>query len=408
MAKKTNTKTDRFLNEGLDKYATTEADHALFKALCDCGGDYAAMAVALGIQQSLVRGRLHKLRKKAALRGWSPNHDVKHETPEGFHVKGTSTLYGIDEKSGDQVVKAQWIKTDRDKEELAAAFQVAIDALIEPIRGKMRAIRRPVAGSEGKDIMVAYIVGDHHVGLYSWAEETGADYDLNISESILNRAFDRLSASAPPAEKAMVFCMGDFLHADNATGMTPRGGNILDTDGRYSKVIETAIRCMIRNIKVVLRKHLVVEVLIIEGNHDITASMWLAHLINAYFDGEPRVTVRTDPKIYKFTKWGLNLIGTTHGHCAKPAALPAIMAADVPIWWGETKFREFLFGHWHHESVKEHPGCTTRCVKVLAASDAYHAGAGYRSERGMEVAVYHKKQGRIQTLHGTVSYILDE
>ena len=394
---------DKFKNEQLDKYATTDAEREIFRALCDCGGDYKAMAVALGVDQARIRSRLHRLRKKAAKRGWSPEHDVKHETPEGFHVKGTSTLYDADGK-----VSIQWVKTDRDREQMAEVFQIAVDALIEPCRGLMRATRKPKVGAEGKDIMVAFIVGDHHVGLYSWAEETGADYDLTISESILNKAFDRLSAAAPPAEKAMVFVMGDFTHADNATGMTPRGGNILDIDGRYPKVIETAIRCIIRNIRVVLRKYPEVEVLVIEGNHDVTASMWIARLISAVFTEDPRVTVRTDPKIYKFTKWGLNLIGTTHGHQAKPPALPGVMASDVPIWWGETKFREFLYGHFHHEAVKEYPGCTTRCVKVLAASDAYHAGAGYRSERGMEVAVYHKKQGRIQTLHGTVSYILDE
>lgn len=392
---------DKFRNEGLDKYATTEAEHATFRALCDCGGDYKAMALTLGVDVQRVRSRLHRLRKKAALRGWSPTHDVKHPTPEGFHVKGTSTLYDADGK-----VSIQWVKTDRDKEELAAAFQVAIDALIEPIRGKMKAIRRPVGGDE--QLMAAYWIGDHHMGLYSWAEETGADYDLGISENLLNTAFDRLGAAAPNAHKALIGVMGDFFHADNDSGMTPRGGNILDTDSRYSKVIETGIRCAARNIRVALRKHQIVEVVVIEGNHDPVASKWFARLLWALFESEPRVTVRTDPRIYKYTKWGLNLIGTTHGHCAKPAALPGIMASDVPKWWGETTFREFIYGHFHHEAVKEFPGCTTRCVKVLAASDAYHSGAGYRSERGMEVAVYHKTQGRILTLHGSVAYILDQ
>ncbi len=58
----------QFKNEGLDKYATTQADRDVFKALVDCGGDYEAMSTLLGVKVSSVRNRLHRLRKRAALR----------------------------------------------------------------------------------------------------------------------------------------------------------------------------------------------------------------------------------------------------------------------------------------------------------------------------------------------------
>lgn len=394
---------DKFRNEQLDKYATTDAERALFRALSDCGGDYAAMAVALGVDQARIRGRLHRLRKKAALRGWSPTHDVKHPTPEGFHVKGTSTLYDADGK-----VSIQWVKTDKDREQLLEDMRTAVEELCEPLRGKMKAVRRPTVDASGKDMMALYAIGDHHLGMFAWAEECGADYDLKIAESVLDRAFDKLVAKTPPAEKALIVNIGDFFHADNSSGVTPRGGNNLDTDSRHSKVIQVGIRMMRRQIRLALTKHAEVEVLTLSGNHDPESSVWLAHCLAAAFDAEPRVTIRTDPRIYKYTKWGTNLIMTTHGHTCKPKDLPSIMACDVPEWWGECRHREAIHGHIHHLQEKEERGCLVRSIKVLAESDSWHHGQGYRSRRGMEMSIYHKTQGKILTLPGPIEYLLAE
>ncbi len=393
----------QFKNEGLDKYAETDKERAVYQALKDSGGCYETMAKMLGIEQSSVRNRLMRLRKKAALRGWAPNNDMEKETAEGFHVKGTSTLY-----DGEGNVKSQWVKTDRDKDRQLEDMRIAVEALCEPIRGKMKVVKRPKTGMAGKDLMVSLNIGDHHLGMYAWAEETGADWDLDKAEKILDKAFDRLIAAAPPAEKCLIVSIGDFYHADSSTGMTPRGGNVLDTDSRHSKVVQVGIRTMRRQIRLALTKYPEVEVLIISGNHDPESSIWLAHCLAAAFDDESRVTIRTDPRIFKYTVWGLNLIGTTHGHTAKMKDLPSIMACDVPEYWGATKFREFITGHIHHANVKEERGCTVRSIQVLSESDAWHTGQGYRSQRGMEVAVYHKRQGRVMTFHGTVAYIEDE
>lgn len=396
--------THLYKNEGLDKYAETEADRDVFRALVDCGGDRAAMAEAMGVSQAQVRSRLYRLRKRAAARGWSPNQDVQHPTPDGFHVRGVSTLYSTDKKTGETRIAAQWVKTNKDHEDRIEAMRIACDELAEPLRGKIDPVVAPETPLE-EDLMVAYYIGDHHLGMYSWAAETGADYDCDISEAILDRAFQRLGAAAPAAQKALIVSIGDFFHADNHTSVTPHSGNILDTDSRHSRVIQIGIRMLRRAIDFALRKHAEVEVLVIAGNHDPESSIWLAHCMAVAYDNEPRVTVRTDPKVYKYTRWGKCLIGTTHGHRAKPKDLPAIMAVDVPQWWGEAAHREFIYGHFHHESVKEERGCKVRCISILAPADAWHAGQGYRSERGMELAVYHKEHGRLLTLHGTVEYI---
>ena len=409
MTKKTKTPREtatrnQYKNEELDRYCTTDNERATFRALVDCGGDYAAMAVSLGMPQSNVRNRLHKLRKKAALRGWSPTQDVKRPTMAGFSVKRISSYAKPTGPNGAMEVTGQWMIQDRDAQDRMEAMRIACDAMAEPLRGKIEPVAAPKAPLE-EDLMVAYYIGDHHLGMYSWAAETGVDYDCDIAETILDQAFQRMGAAAPAAQKALVVSIGDFFHADNHKSVTPHSGNVLDTDSRHSRVIQTGIRMLRRAIDFALRKHAEVEVLIIAGNHDPESSIWLAHCMAVAYDSEPRVTVRTDPRVYKYTRWGKCLIGTTHGHRAKAKDLPAIMAVDVPQWWGETTHREFVHGHFHHESVKAERGCTVHCISVLAAADAWHAGEGYRSDRGMELAVYHKSQGRLMTLHGTVEYI---
>jgi transposase len=49
-------------------------------------------AKLLGMHERTLRG--HKARM--ARQGWSPEHDMTKTVPDGFHLKGTSTLYDKD------------------------------------------------------------------------------------------------------------------------------------------------------------------------------------------------------------------------------------------------------------------------------------------------------------------------
>ena len=401
----------QFKNEGLSTYAETDKDRAALKSLEDTGGDYVKTSEQLGITVSSCRNRLARLRRRAALRGWSPDHDVTKTTPEGYHLKGTSTLYTPDEKTGELKVRAQWVKTCKDREDLIEDMRIACAEMAEPLKGvipavKMKRVKK--AEAHDPDLMAAYLIGDHHSGMYSWSEETGEDYDCDIAERILAAAFERLGAAAPNAHKALIVSIGDFFHCDSHSSRTPQSGHSLDSDGRHSRVIQTGIRMMRRAIDFALRKHVEVEVLILAGNHDPEASIWLAHCLKAAYDNEPRVNVRASPRVYQFTTWGKCLIGTCHGDKVKTSALAEIMATDARAEWGVAKFAHWYSGHIHHRTVQELRGCTVESLSVLAPGDAWHIGSGYRSQRGMQLDVWSQKHGRIQTIHGTVEYINNE
>ena len=69
------------------------------------------------------------------------------------------------------------------------------------------------------------------------------------------------------------------------------------------------------------------------------------------------------------------------------------MAYDRAKDWGETVHRVWFTGHWHSKRVYDYPGVTVETMRVLPPGDAWAAGAGYRSMRGMEAILYHTKFG---------------
>lgn len=68
---------------------------------------------------------LYKRKAKMARKGWSPEHDMTHIVPDGFHLKGTSSLY----KEGVKAPVLQWVKTNIDHERQRELMQAAVEAM---------------------------------------------------------------------------------------------------------------------------------------------------------------------------------------------------------------------------------------------------------------------------------------
>jgi hypothetical protein len=308
--------------------------------------------------------------------------------PTGYHVKGTSTLVGPDGE-----VKAQWVKVNQDQQDKVRALELAIAELVKPVQGYAAPTKAPRHAES--DLMCALPLGDPHVGLLSWAAETGDDYDLRIAEQILCGAVDQAVELAPAASRCLLINLGDYFHSDTQENRTLRSGHQLDVDSRWARVLEIGIRIQRRMIERCLEKFSVVECDNVRGNHDDHSSVMLAHVMRAYFEREPRVKVCMSPSLHHYFEHGLCLVGTHHGHATKFQNLPLLMAATQPEAWGRTKFRRVYCGHVHSDSVKEFGGCTVETVNTLAARDAYAAGAGYVSGRDLKLDVWHAGHGLI-------------
>ncbi len=351
-------------------------------------GSVAAAAAALELTPKRLRALLAEAEFGAARAGWSPAHDMTKPVPDGFHVKGVSTYYGKDgEKRG------QWVKSKRDQESRLEALLDAVQHLAEPFRGAIDPVKPPE--HTNTDLLTVYPFGDPHIGMYAWAEETGASFDLEIAERNLVAAVDQLVALAPPSSLAYLLNLGDFFHTDNASNQTARSGNVLDVDTRWPKVYRAGVRTIRRCVERALEKHDQVYLANVPGNHDDHSAAVLSVCMSLLYESNPRVKVELSPAAFYYLRFGRCLIGTTHGDNVKASDLPGIMASDRAADWGETRYRHWYTGHVHHDSLKEYRGVTVETVRTLAAGDAWHARSGYRSGRDMKLDVWHKQLGHI-------------
>lgn len=329
---------------------------------------------------------VQKHKARLARQGWSPEHDLHHQVPDGFHLKGASTLY----KDGQPVL--QWVKSSIDHERQAVLMREACEAMAEDLP---KAAKAPGPIATLPQLMAVYPIGDAHVGMRAWGEEAGQDWDLAIAERVQCGAMAALVEMAPKAEQAVIINLGDWFHADNIQGMTSRSGHILDLDGRYAKMIRVGVKVMRQCISSALSRHRQVRVINVIGNHDDTGAIWLSIALNHIYEDEPRVSVETSPSAFMYFEHGRVLVGCHHGHTCKSEKLPGVMAADMPEAWGRTKHRYWYLGHVHHQSVKEYAGVTVESFNTLAAKDAYAAWNGYRAAQNMKCIVLHKEHGEV-------------
>lgn len=325
--------------------------------------------------------------RRAARRQVTEHADYPKEVPEGFHLRGISELRGADGE-----VKLRWIKSAADAETRMLQLR---DAVLQIGEELPRADPAPAPATSDADLLCVYPMGDPHIGMYSWAAETGMDFDLTIAERELVSAVDRLVEMSPAAEQALIINLGDFFHADSPENRTARSGHALDVDTRWPKVLSVGIRIMRRIIDRALVKHASVRVVNEIGNHDDNSSVMLGLCLAAYYELEPRVEIDTSPSKFHWYEFGQNLIGITHGNGIKRDQLPGIMACDQAVAWGRTDHRYWYCGHVHHESVKEYPGVVVESFRTLAARDAWHAASGYRSDRDLRCDVLHRRWGRV-------------
>lgn len=345
-----------------------------------------AIAEKYGMNIRNVELRRSKLAKAGELHG---NPGIKKLVPDGYIVKGTSTM--IDAQGNEKI---RWVKTSVDNERLDILMEQAREAFCSDLPKADAVIH---SGNDvNSELMTLYPIFDIHIGMMAHRHESGENYDTNTAEKLMGSYFDHAISVSPASEKAVILIGGDFLHSDGLEAVTPASGHCLDQDSRYAKLVYVAIRSIRGAVEKMLKKHKEVEIQIIEGNHDQSGMIWLRAAMAAFYENENRVFVDTSPAIMHKTRFGSTLLGYTHGHTMKKAeGRLATMATDYRKDFGECEFVYCHSGHFHHATVTE---CTLGIDEVhpaLASKDAYAARGGWRSYRQAAAIVYHKNFGEV-------------
>lgn len=341
----------------------------------------------LNLNDSVARRHVRTVKARAGQKDRKEHIDA---TPEAFNISRTTSLYDPDGN-----LKLQWVQQREDKQKQLELMQEAISALSEDLP-KLPATLKPADSQFDDDLLAVYPLGDPHIGVLTWAEETGQDWDLKIAEEKFCNVFHRLVLTAPQCEQAVIVNLGDFFHSDNMEGVTSRSGHHLDMDGRFAKMIRVGFKIMRQMIDSALSHHKTVKVINATGNHDDTSSLFLSVALANMYEDEPRVTVDDSPTPFHYVEWGQCMFGVHHGHSCKPAMLPGVMAADQPEMWGRTTYRYWYTGHIHHDTKKEYAGVTQESFRTLAAKDAYATWGGYRSGQDSKCIVLHKDFGEVE------------
>ncbi len=341
-------------------------------------------AKKLGINDTNVRKTVRRVKGIAAKRGHSPENDMTKTAPEGYAIRGTSTLYDADGNA-----KLQWVKTKVDAEAQLAMMREVVEAFRDdlPLYKEV-----DLQSDVNERLLTVYPLSDAHIGMLADEDETGDDWDIRIAERVITEHFGKLVSHAPSSGECLLAVLGDFWHRFNIDGVS-RSGHIFDCDSRFGKMHKVGVKILLFMINECLKKHKSVKMIIASGNHDHEIAAAARDWIGVVYSRESRFSIYEHDKPFYYHQFGKCLIGVTHGDKCKMDRLPSVMACDMAKEWGETEHRHWLTGHVHHDKLVEYPGVHCESFNIMAAKDAYANSGGWRSKRTTTCMVFDTDDG---------------
>lgn len=363
----------------------TDTQKTYLEALIEHGSNRKA-AAALGRNRSSLDESIKILRAKAARLGYASGH-FEYGVAPGY-LMGKVTV----QRSGDGNVERTWERQSPDQARMMDVLRAAVRAMADEV-APVAPIKMPSASLA--NLLGVYTLTDAHIGMLAWHREGGADWDLRIAENTIVGCFAETIRQMPASQHAVLNQLGDLLHYDGLSAVTPTSGHILDADGRFTKMVEVAVRVIRRIVSMLLGKHDRIHLVMAEGNHDMASSVWLRTLFKALYEMEPRITVDDSALPYYVFEFGNVMQIFHHSHIKKNDQLPLLVAAQFPEIWGRTKYRYIHTGNLHHRFEKEYSGVSVIQHQTLAARDAYAARGGWIANRAMDAITYHSVFGEV-------------
>lgn len=324
---------------------------------------------------------------------WRPEESPQAELPPAHVIKGISQLV---DGEGREILR--WTKTSQAERDRWESFKAACAGLTADAP-RFKPTKAPA--SVGDKLITVLPWGDPHIGMLSWATETGASWDLDIAEEVTAQVMGDLITRTPRSAEFWLCDLGDLFHAENDDNLTPHAKHRLDADGRSGKVVRVAARIFQAAIDLGLNRHGIVRVRLLRGNHDpykcIALGMWL----EAVYANEPRVTIEAYDNPYQAARWGDCAFMWHHGDGSKPQQMPEVFAC-MPEWQGAAH-RYIHTGHIHSQNHWDFRGCTVESFRTLAPADYWAHWKGYRSQRTLDAITYDQTLGEVSRVRQGIS-----
>lgn len=367
------------------QYALPSEEEA-YRMVCEHGSIDKA-AKALGKSYDAVRGKVRRMKARAARKGYMPEHGSNVPLPDSMRARGL-TVQGRPDGS----VIQYWLKGWNEHSDRVMAWAEALERAGEKFKSKIPKVPPPSKRLD-KDLLALYAIGDPHYGMHAWHKEAGGDWDLKIAKQTHFKGLQMLAADAPRAEEALVLWAGDNSHVDDSKSRTPTHGHPLDTDSRWSKILDDLIETNVQAVRMLLQQHKRVRVVVLAGNHDPQTSTALRIVLKFAFANEPRVTVDDDRHMYTHYTFGDCFFGFHHGHGVPLNEFPLLCSLKWPKSWGNASWRRLYTGHRHKQATISVQGIPVDVLETLACTDEWADSSGYIASRGIICDLWHKKEG---------------
>lgn len=333
----------------------------------------------LKLARTTLQDRVYRAREKFP--------DFRSELDErvatGFELRGYSQLTKT--QAGEPI----WLKTRKAERD----YWEGIKSALEKVRPVERIPAPPTLSDS--DVIPWLQIGDGHIGMQSWEDETHANYDISIAKQEYMACTGGLISEAPKSQRLVVHDLGDGTHYENYRAMTEASGHPVDFDTRFPKMIEAYIDITCHTIDRALERAATVDCIFNQGNHSRTNDIWIAELVRRLYGKTGRVNVLQNRNAYIAYRMGKTLVGIQHGDKVKPEKFRDVMSTDYAADWGETEFRYLDGGHVHHSQRKELGGCVFESWNNLAPRDKYAHDGGWRSKQCMSVVLRSRTYGEV-------------
>lgn len=319
-----------------------------------------------------------------------------------WHVSEGCVTKGDVEDSGKMlVVPLYHIEVRLVRKKVESRAKEAIDALVEKA-GKFAPKYPSIKYSPKRDgFLYEIAMPDIHFGRLCWGEESGENYDIQISRrAVLSVADQLLGYSTAYGISRILLPVGnDFFNSDTLTNTTTRG-TPQQEDVRWQKTFQRGCElaiALIDKCAAVAR----VDVAIIPGNHDSQRAFFLGEALKFWYRNCKNVVIDNSPKTRKYYTFGKCLIGFAHGYSERLSNLPLLMATEEPGLWAGSQFREWHTGDKHHKkdmvtTADEDRGVMVRILRSLVPADAWTFNSGFvKPLKAAESFLWHPEKGLV-------------
>lgn len=378
---------------------TPKLDPALareaFEAYEQCGRKKTAAAKSLGLRPSTFDNRLSRAFADGMHLSAGARRDMDRAGLNGLEVDGGYTFAFDDE--GNKVATLRWSAKQRE------GVDDYVDRVKEAFNDLPPSVPVEAPDHIETDSLAFLPHADVHVGMRATEDQTGGrGYNRKEAEKRFKAGVSKCVFGIDPCHTALIVNMGDMMHSNDDTDMTPRSKHKLKTEGSHAENLLLSVQLTVYKIDLALQRHQNVIYRGIPGNHDpnIPAPMTIA--LQAHYRNEPRVTVVLSENEFWQENWGNVFLSGHHGHGRKAKDVCSVLPGKFAKAWGRATEWHYFTGHLHNYSTEIIGSVRHHQLPAVCSIDTHAAWSPYLDTSGMMAMVFNKRGGFVPSIQVSV------